>query len=271
MTRTILITGAAGNIGAKLVAHFRANTGLVLRLLDREGGEGVVAADLGVYDEAWSCLFEGVDTVFHLAGNPLGKAGWQSAQRDNIAGTQHVLRAARAAGVRRVVFASTNQVMLGYRFASGPVTTDMPPAPLSPYGISKFVGEQCGRAFHEETGIDFLALRIGYFQRGDNRPGAHMLSGEWGQSMWLSNGDMLHAAECAIAAPSFGYAVVNLVSNNVGMRWDIAHTRAVIGYVPRDTASPVITEATRRMDAEARARRVAPGTWLDEHFDRVDL
>ena len=131
--------------------------------------------------------FRGVDTVVHLAGNPSGSANWASAKRDNIGGTQHVLRAAREAKVRRVVFASTNQVMLGYRFETGPVTVDLPPAPLSPYGVSKFVGEELGRAFHEETDIEFLALRIGYFQRYENLPGPHMTIGEWGQSMLLSN------------------------------------------------------------------------------------
>jgi nucleoside-diphosphate-sugar epimerase len=97
----------------------------------------------------------------------------------NIVVTQHVLRAARAAKVRRVVFASTNQVMLGHRFGTGIVTTDMPPAPLSPYGFSKLLCEEIGRGFAEETGISFIALRIGYFQRGDNIPGPHMGVGVW--------------------------------------------------------------------------------------------
>jgi hypothetical protein len=96
-----------------------------------------------------------------------------------------------------------------------------------------------------------------------------MQIGEWGQSMWLSNRDMIQAAEKAIEAPSFGFAVVNLESNNIGMRWDIEHTRKVIGYVPLDAATPVVTDATRAMDAEARTVSVAPGTWLDEHFAPV--
>lgn len=270
MTRTILITGAAGNIGGKLAAHFRQTRTYDLRLLDRRAEGDILPADFGVWDESWARHFEGVDTVIHLAGNPSGKTNWASARRDNIGGTQHVLRAARQAQVRRVVFASTNQVMLGYRFKQGPVTTDLPPAPLSPYGISKLMGEELGRAFHEETGIDFLALRIGYFQAGENRPGAHMGIGVWGQSMWLSNRDMIQAVERAIEAGPIGFAVVNLVSNNIGMRWDIAHTKQVIGYVPLDTATPVITDATRAMDAEASARRIVPGTWLDENFTDVE-
>jgi NAD+ dependent glucose-6-phosphate dehydrogenase len=270
MTRTILITGAAGNIGSKITAHFRQTADHELRLLDKTPGEGIAVADLGLWDEAWAAHFAGADTVIHLAGNPHGTASWASVKRDNIAGTQHVLSAARDAKVRRVIFASTNQVMLGYRFATGPVTTDMPPAPLSPYGISKFACEEIGRAFTEETGIDFLALRIGYFRRGDNLPGAELQIGAWGQSMWVSNRDMNQAMDKAIAAPPFGFAIVNLESNNIGMRWDIEHTRKIIGYVPLDTASPVIGPSQLEQDRKAREVRVEPGTWLNENLDRVD-
>lgn len=269
MSRTILITGAAGNIGGKVSAHLRA-AGYPLRRLDRVATDDIIAADFGVWDESWAAQFEGVDTVFHFAGDPHGTANWASAKRNNITGTQHMLRAAREAKVRRVVFASTNQVMLGYRFKTGPVTVDMPPAPLSPYGISKFFGEEMGRAFNEETGIDFLALRIGYYQRGENLPGPHMAIGEWGQSMWLSNRDMNQAAEKAIEAPPFGFAVVFLMSSNEGMRWDIGHTRDVIGYVPLDHAVPVMTPEKLEEDRIGRAVRMEPGTWFDEHLHAVE-
>jgi len=87
--------------------------------------------------------------------------------------------------------------------------------------------------------------------------------------MWLSNRDMIQAAEKAIEAPPFGFAVVNLVSNNKGMRWDIEHTREVIGYVPLDSATPVIGEKAREADRIARGRAIVPGSWFDEHFADV--
>jgi hypothetical protein len=129
----------------------------------------------------------------------------------------------------------------------------MVPAPVTPYGNSKLMGEELGRGFHDETGADFLALRIGYFQAGDNQPGPHMAMGEWGQQMWLSNGDMNRAIDGAIAAAPFGFAVVNLVSRNSGMRWDIEAARRVIGYEPRDGWTPAVTEAMRQEEARERA------------------
>jgi NAD+ dependent glucose-6-phosphate dehydrogenase len=271
MKRTIMITGAAGNIGAKLAAHFKATKAYDLRLLDQKAGEGIKAADLSVWDETWPKPFEGVDTVIHLAGEPSGKASWARVHKANIVATRHVLRAAREAKIRRVVFASTNQVMLGYRFRpENPVTTDLPPLPLSPYGVSKLFGEELGRGFAEETGISFIALRIGYFQRGENLPGPHMNIGLWGQQMWLSNRDMMQAAERSIEAENVPLAIVNLVSNNPGMRWDIEHTRKVIGYVPEDGNAPVLEAHNLEQDAKAKAVALPPGTWFNEHFDAVE-
>jgi NAD+ dependent glucose-6-phosphate dehydrogenase len=270
MKRIILITGAAGNIGAKVAAHLRETGAYELRLLDQKPGDNIIVADFGVWDPAWAREFAGVDTVLHFAGDPRGKASWADVMRANVRGTQNVLRAAREAKVRRVVFASTNQVMLGYRFREGPVTTEMPPMPLSPYGISKLFGEEMGRGFVEETGISFIALRIGYFQRGENLPGPHMQIGEWGQSMWLSNRDMNHAMERAIEAENVPFAVVNLMSNNPGMRWDLEHTRKTIGYGPLDGNPIVLNEQGRADDARSRSAKIEPGTWFDENFTVVE-
>jgi NAD+ dependent glucose-6-phosphate dehydrogenase len=263
--RTVLVTGAAGNVGGKIAEHFRGGP-YTLRLLDLKEGPGIVAADLGSYDPAWARTFDGVDTVVHLAGNPHGTASWAEVLHANIGGTHNVLRAAREAGVRRVVFASTNQVMLGYRFREGTVTTDMPPMPLSPYGISKLMNEQMGRLFAEETGISFIALRIGYFQPGENLPGPWMKIGVWGQQMWLSNRDMLHAVERSIEAEDVPFAVLNLVSDNPGMRWDLEHTRETIGYAPQDGHEAVVNEAIREEDEKARQACIVPGTWFNEYF-----
>ena len=268
MARTVLITGAAGNIGAKVAAYL--NGKYELRLIDLKPGPGIVTADLAVWDDAWVKQFAGVDTVIHLAADPRGQASWAQVSSANVLGTQHVLRAARDAKVRRVIFASSVQVMMGHRFTTGPITVERQPSPVSPYGIGKLFGEYLGRAFVEETGISFIAFRIGYFQKGENLPGEHMQLGEFGQSMWLSNRDMNQAMEKAIEAEGVTYAVLHLVSNNAGSRWDISETKRVIGYEPLDSATPVITDVHREQDKVASAVRLPPGTWYDEHFRPVE-
>jgi uronate dehydrogenase len=270
LARTILITGAAGNIGGKLAAHFKETGQYALRLLDLRAGGDIIAADFAVWDEAWARHFAGVDTVIHLAANPSGRANWSEVMGANIMGTEHVLRAARAAKVRLVIYASSVQTELGYRFAEGPITTEMPPAPLSPYAMSKVFCEALGRGFVEETGISFIAFRIGYFQRGENIPGPWMKIGAFGQTIWLSNRDMLQAMEKAIEVEDVPYAVLNLESDNPGMRVDISETKRILGYAPQDGHEAEITPELIAEDERARAACIEPGTYFDEYFTRIE-
>ncbi len=263
MSKTVLITGAAGNIGSKLRAHF-SSLGWTLRPLDIDAGGNpeIEVADLTEWNEAWVSRFAGVDSVIHLAGNPSPRTSWASAQRDNIDMTANVYEAAALHRVQRVVFASSNWVMAGYRPSAGPLTTDMPPHPINPYGVSKLIGERIGRSLHARRGVSVICFRIGYLQRGDNQPGAHLGWSTWGQAMWLSNRDLCQAMERAVLAESVGFAVLNLMSDNPGMRWDIETTRRTIGYAPADGAAPVVTEAIEQDERDAHELR---GT-----IDRLD-
>ena len=90
-------------------------------------------------------------------------------------------------------------------------------------GLPKSV-RTCARRCHSAQGCP-LRLGIGYLQRGDNRPGTHMGWGGWGQAMWLSNRDLCQAMERSVMAGGIGFAVLNLMSDNPGMRWDIETTK----------------------------------------------
>jgi nucleoside-diphosphate-sugar epimerase len=144
--------------------------------------------------------------------------------------------------------------MAGYRFTDDRLTTDLPPRPVNAYGASKLFGERAGAALWRYEGISFVALRIGYCQRAEgNRPGPHMKHGLWGQQMWLSDRDLCQGFERAVLAQNLGYAVLNLMSDNSGMRWDLDATRQAIGYAPQDASVPVVTEETPRADRLARS------------------
>jgi uronate dehydrogenase len=265
MPPKILITGAAGNLGSKLRDHFSA-LGWSLSLTDiaAHGDEAIIEADLSVWDETWPALFAGADAVIHLAGRPSPHTSWADAVRYNVDMMQNVYEAAVRQRARRLIFASSNWVMAGHRFANDvPLTPDLEPHPINPYGVSKLVGERLGRSYHERWGLSVICLRIGYCQRGENLPGPHMGWDSWGQLMWLSNRDFCHAMERAVLAEDVGFAVLNLMSDNPGMRWDIETTKRAIGYAPRDGAAPVLTDAMR--DDEQAARRLhAAAVTLDE-------
>lgn len=120
--RRALITGAAGNLGAKLAAHLAERSKLVL--LDLPDG------DLSVWDERWVSRFEGVDAVVHLAGNPVAYHGWDELTGPNVDAVLNVFEAAARAGAQRLVFASSNHVMGGYQDGESiPITTSLPPKP----------------------------------------------------------------------------------------------------------------------------------------------
>jgi NAD+ dependent glucose-6-phosphate dehydrogenase len=82
-----------------------------------------------------------------------------------------------------------------------------------------------------------ICARIGWTQwTHDNQPGPHMAMGRWGQEMWLSDRDFLDGMTAAATTPASGFAVVNLMSDNPGMRWSLEETRSVLGFSPRDGA-----------------------------------
>lgn len=248
MTR-ILITGGAGHLGRKLAVALGQDGHEVL-CLDRQSGDGVIVADLAVWDEGWTRHFDGVDAVVHLAATPRSDASWADVQTANIDLTLNVFEAAAQAQVKRLVFASSNWVLAGHRQHDGPLSAETPPYPINAYGASKLFGERLGKLYGERRGLSTIALRIGYCQHAEgNRPGPHMAHGLWGQSMWLSDEDLCDGFRRAIAARAdLAHAVLNLMSDNDGMRWDLSETARAIGYEPRSHFRPEATPALREQE-----------------------
>ncbi|CAN5644013.1 NAD(P)-dependent oxidoreductase [soil metagenome] len=236
--RTILITGACGNIGRKLQDAWSNEYDLILLDLraDPEDPE-VFAADLSELSEDWLTFFHGVDTVIHLAANPDPLAPWDELIGPNIDALANVLNASVLAGVERFVFASSNHAMGGYRDrGTEPITEDLPPLPDGPYGLTKLIGERLGQSASRAFDLTFLALRIGWVQLGENRP--ETLPDDWSRSMWLSNNDLEQLLRRAIEVDleEVDFAVINGVSRNQGSRWDLQAANDLLGYSPEDDA-----------------------------------
>lgn len=229
--RRVLITGAGGTIGTALQQGLRSTYDMRLhyRTLPPEPGDvESVAADITSLD-AILPVTEGIDTIVHLAGDPRVPAPWESVFQNNIAGTYNVLEAARISGVRRVVFASTNHVMGMYdRNGVWPVFNHLPVRPDSLYGVSKACGEALGRHYYDAFGIDFIALRIGWFME------APVMDSDIGRAMWLSPRDCVQVVRCAIETPE-EFGVFYAISDNPNRRWDITDTMFKLGYRPEDS------------------------------------
>ena len=158
------VTGANGFIGAHLCSyllqqgyfvralvhssHRDSNSSLDGSVADNEAGTEVVVADICAADSLRS-VFDGVDTVFHLAGVAHVGGDYRSMQRLNVEGTSNVLRAAAASGVRRLVFFSSS---LARAAESG--TGD-----ITDYGRSKLEAERLLLAAHRSGDIEVVVLR----------------------------------------------------------------------------------------------------------------
>ena len=168
-SRTVLVTGGAGFIGSHLVDRLRAE-GHRVRILDdlstgrRANLEDAGAAELVVGDlrDLDTCRrsVEGVEGILHqgaLPSVPRSIDDPLATHSANVTGTLNLLVAARDAGVRRVVLASSSSVY--GNAATLPKREDQSPDPRSPYAFSKLAGEHYARLFHEHYGLETVCLR----------------------------------------------------------------------------------------------------------------
>ena len=249
--KRVLITGAAGNLGRKLTNHLQGRYDLQLLDIQQKEYGDVQTADLAVWDPAWVQHFAGVDTVVHLAANPNPLPDWFELLESNMDTVVNVFNAAAQQGVKRVLYASSNHAMGQYKDLSEPekITTTIPQRPGTrgvrdgqerttlPYGAMKLIGERVGKCFADAYGMEVIAVRIGWVQFGTNRPSDIPAEREdWYRMMWLSDRDFCQLMERGIDADvcPTRFAVVNAMSNNTGMRWDLEYTRELLGYEPQD-------------------------------------
>jgi UDP-glucose 4-epimerase len=165
---TILITGGAGFIGSHLVEYFQGRA--AVRVLDnfRTGfqrnldGFQVEVIEGDILDrEVLRRAMQGVDYVFHMAAMvsvPESVSRPLECEQLNGMGTLYVLEEAAAAGVKKVFLASSAAV-----YGNNPVVPKvetMVPEPKSPYAITKLLGEQYCRFYHDEGRVGTVCLRF---------------------------------------------------------------------------------------------------------------
>jgi UDP-glucose 4-epimerase len=167
-----LVTGGAGFIGSHIVEHLlRENhharvldnftTGKRENLAFAAGNANLEITEGDIRDpETVAGAVSGVDGVFHEAA--LVSVPKSVEQPDlsfdiNVKGTFNVFEAARKAGVRRVVYASSAAVYGDNETL--PLVEKFAPIPLSPYGLDKLYAEQLGALYQSLYGQEMVALR----------------------------------------------------------------------------------------------------------------
>jgi len=263
MTTKVLITGANGLIGNLVYAHFAAQperyepygTARRAQPSDRvlESFHQIPEARMRVADlvdfEAVQAAVAGMDVVVHMAADASSNGGWESVLNNNIIATHNIFEASRQANVKRVIFASTNQVVFGYgadepykslfegRFADvnlealRPVTHMQPTRPLNDYAASKVYGEGLAHLYAHTHNLSSIVLRIGWVTGDDTLPGPRA------RILWCSQRDIVQLVERCVNAPaSLRFDVFFGQSNNLYNLVDIQHAKDVLGYAPLDGA-----------------------------------
>lgn len=226
----VLLTGPGGRIGPHILPTFRERFDLTV--LDRNpvpGFDDTVISDLSDL-EVLRAAMEGVDTVVHLAATSDEAPFVEQLVPNNVVGLYNVFEAARLAGVKRIVFASTVQTV-GHNPPGRTIAIADPPRPVTLYACTKLLGEVVGRLYHDAHGIEFVGVRIGWFHPYDS-PQLRRKGGA--REIWLSPRDAAGILATAASHPGVGYALVFGTSITEFERLSRAELKEHLGYEPVD-------------------------------------
>jgi hypothetical protein len=254
--RKVLLTGASGTIAGQLLPALRDRYDLRLvdvRDIDRNGAAvpGVEPFDLlGADRQSLLDLCAGVDTLVHTGYVRSADAPSYASERRNVDMTQRLYDAAVAAGVRRVVCASTNQASKWYEqpYYQGRidrVTADDYPRPDTFYGWAKVAYESLGFLYACGSlgrALEVVQIRIVAPREIDSadfqdRPLQHYLRDITG---YISKRDLqqlfVKSIDTDDISDKFGvpFQIFYGVSDNARKFWSITNAREVIDYQPVD-------------------------------------
>ena len=168
----VVVVGGAGFIGSHIVDAL-IEAGYETHVLDNlSGGKLEQVNPETVFHKAdireletIKPIFKGVSLVFHLAALPRVQYSIEHPEEThevNVTGTMNVLIAAKECGAQRVIYSASSSAYGDQPTGSGrirPLVETMVPAPKSPYGLQKYIGEQYCRVWSEVYGLETVSLR----------------------------------------------------------------------------------------------------------------
>lgn len=226
--KTILITGAAGNVGShlrrELAGKYNLRLSDIVPIKELAPGEKSARGDVAKIADMLR-VTRGVDAIVHLGGFS-AEGPWESILQANIIGCYNVFESARRNGVRRVLFASSNHAAGFYR-RDEKIDHRVYPKPDSRYGVSKAFGEQIGSLYADKYGLEVFCMRIGNVNV--TPPDKRRLS------IWISPRDLARLVTVGIENPNISFEIIYGVSDNRRSWYDNSNARR-LGYQPQDDA-----------------------------------
>jgi uronate dehydrogenase len=253
MIQRVLVTGSAGRIGRAAVAAIAARGHTVVGL-DIRPSTGLPPARVFVgsllEQDKLSAAIEGADCLVHLGATPDDAVYPRPASPEdvdnfedelvpnNIVGAYRVMEAARKAGVKKIVLASSGQVIVGHRKAGNiPVRADVSYAPRYLYACTKVFLEQLGQVYAAHHGMKVIAVRLGWCPRNSGQV-EELTANPDDQDVYLSPTDAGRFFACAVDAPLDRlprFAPVYVTSRPLNReRYDHGPARNLVGFEPQE-------------------------------------
>ena len=235
--KTILITGAAGDVGThlrrELARKYRIRAS-DLRSLKKVGSETFVRADVSKMADALR-ITKGVDAIVHLGGYSV-EGPWEGILSANIIGCYNVFEAARRNGVKRIIFPTSNHAV-GFYKRTQTIDDRVCIKPDSRYGVSKVFGEALGSMYADKYGMQFLMIRIGNVNPEpiDKRR----------LSIWISPRDIAQLVTIGIEHPDIRFEIVYGISANKRAWYDNSNALR-LGYKPLDNSETYAADVLAR-------------------------
>jgi len=233
----VLVTGSSGRIGRAVVRELQTRD-IRVRGFDRVPTPGLQEMVTGTLtnEAEVARAMQGVHTAIHLAATPDDADFLREIVPNNIVGVHHIFEQAQQAGVKRMIAASSGQVVWYQRMRGPlPVGVDVQPTPRYWYAAAKVFLEAAGRAFAEKHGMEVLMVRLGWCPRTPEQV-EEIRATDWAQDVYLSPNDAGRFFACAVeAALPEKYAVVYAASKSRRATYDLETTRRLVGYEPSET------------------------------------
>ncbi len=240
--KTVLITGASGDVGTHLRRELAGRYTLRLsdlRPLEKKAkGESFMKADISRMADALR-ITKGVDAIVHLGGYSV-EGPWEAILQANIIGCYNVFEAARRNGVKRILFATSNHAV-GFYPRTQKIDHRVYIRPDGRYGVSKVFGEALGSLYADKYGMEVFLMRIGNVNARpiDKRR----------LSIVFTPRDLAQLVSIGIDHPDIRFEIVYGVSGNTRSWYDNSNAYR-LGYKPQDDSEAFAAEILARNEAE---------------------
>ncbi|MEK6914991.1 MAG: NAD(P)-dependent oxidoreductase [Nanoarchaeota archaeon] len=234
--KRVLITGLTGRIGKSFLYEYdekykdKYNLTVGINRTPLSGYK-TVKIDLTNLDYLTK-VFSDFDVVINLAGNSDPIASFDSLIEPNLIGTYNVLEAAKRAGIKRVVLASSVHAVRGYTLGES-FEMNLMVKPLNYYGATKAFVEAMCHVYAYSYGVSCFAIRIGAYISDEALKVACPTRSNF--DYIISQRDFAQLIyRCIVAPDSVKFGILAGTSNNKNLYMDLEETKKLVGYEPID-------------------------------------